>query len=632
LPRRPLAIAALTAALAFALALAWLATRAGRACVDGPAGTSLCALSDSARPTADGDLDLDSPDLDLSRGPLRLHAARNETISFQIALRAGSLRQGAAKIALSDLEGPSGARLAARDHARRFLAHFVQVDPGGHTWGSPTRVLPWPDAYPDALVPFEAPCDPATTLIDEVPLPGPHGDNQLIWFDLYIPADQPPGEYTGAVTVEVDHRSKELPVALTIWPAALPHATSVDAVAELYQSYRAEGIDGGLWDPAWQRMARCYQQLAHQHRAVFIERLPRPPGPAPDNPEPDPQAWDDFDAAYAGALSGELFTPAQGYLGPGLNTPVSAWRTPWPQPWSEHLDGPLTDAELDRLRAQARAFEQHALDRGWTRTRLFAYLFDEVDGATDEGANAASANKPYIAMAHAQMARVQRALDEGAPTLPIDLLWTSHSDPAAWADDPALDLRGIIRLWAPNAAAADPAFLRDRADSGERAWFYHAGHPHLGAHVINAHGTELRSWGLMAARYRLQGMFIWAADLGDPDEPYRWPSYKREDDRFGNGTLVYPGAKLDQIGHRPAPGPIPSMRLKAWRRGLQDAELALLARQNGHDDTVNKLLQKHIPAGLGEARAGDDAAWPSDHAAWEALRLELLRLASAPSR
>ena len=65
-----------------------------------------------------------------------------------------------------------------------------------------------------------------------------------------------------------------------------------------------------------------------------------------------------------------------------------------------------------------------------------------------------------------------------------------------------------------------------------------------------------------------------------------------------------------------------------WRRGLQDAELARLAREAGHRKEVNKLLQQLIPRALSQGRG--DAAWPRDSASWNRARVQLLKLASKP--
>jgi len=250
--------------------------------------------------------------------------------------------------------------------------------------------------------------------------------------------------------------------------------------------------------------------------------------------------------------------------------------------------------------------------------RWFAYVFDEIDGPIHKDQN-------YIAMTHQQMGLVQEAIDAGSTEKPIDLLWTSHSNPSVWAEGSAQDLRGKVRLWAPNAHAADPEFIAEQKAKGDRSWFYHSGPPSVGAHSVNASGVELRTWGVIAARYQVDGILMWAVNLGNDDKPFADPSYKPDDDRFGNGVLVYPGNALPKIGYEAAPGAIPSFRLKSWRRGLQDFELAQLAAQKAPEET-QALLQRMVPRALADGRG--KAAWSRDTENWVDFKMQLLQLAS----
>ena len=80
-------------------------------------------------------------------------------------------------------------------------------------------------------------------------------------------------------------------------------------------------------------------------------------------------------------------------------------------------------------------------------------------------------------------------------------------------------------------------------------------------------------------------------------------------------------------GFPAAAGPFPSMRLKAWHRGLQDAELYYLARKRFPLE-AEALITALIPRALGEAVAHGDATptWPRDAAPWIQWRENLLAL------
>lgn len=574
----------------------------------------VCAVPDGAKLPNHGPVPLLSPTVDPGKHGVRLEAARDEVVAFQLILRGDTSNPVRVEVSSVDLVEAGGSVIGSQ-FVQFFLAHHVRVDPGGYTWGPPTQVLEWPDFYPDALVPFAGTCGARSTLVPTVEVPAPGGGHQLVWVDVHVPRDQAPGTYRGSVRVSHRGNTLSLPLEVRVSNATLPSAPTLDAVAELYDAYAREGVGTDPEAPGWAGMARCYQQLAHAHRAVFIERAARAPA-----------TWESYDRAHGPALDGTLFTASHGYSGPGEGTPVSTWRTPWPQIYNGRLDAPLSDEQLAQYERLAGDWDHRVEERGWARTRYFAYLFDEVDGPTDEGAApSSSSHDEYVVMAHRQMARVQQALDRGARRHAIDLIWTSHSNPAQWAGRAGLDLAGTIRLWCPNAQAAPPEYLAERIAHGERAWFYHAGHPSVGAHSINVPGFEMRTWGVIAARYGLTGFLLWAANLSDADDPFRSPSYKAGDDRFGNGTLVYPGNRLPKIGLPATPGPIPSVRLKMLRRGIQDADLAALARRAGRGAEIDRLLRETVPAALADAHGRP--TWPSNLAAWDSFHSRLLALA-----
>lgn len=598
-------------------------------CLGAGTGMVVCAASDMARITRNGTSRLEHPRYDLAHsGEQRLHwtVARNETIAFQLILRSEDLSRTSQVV----VEADSG-----DIEMSLYQAHYLQISNGGYRWGPATAVLPYPAAYPDALIPQQQQCgEDKTRLFDTVQLP-PVGKNQSVWVEMYIPDDAAVGLHSLQVSLTAmgNEQAPEIPdptpriinlqLTLDVVDVTLPHTTSIDAIGEVYRSYRLEGVGEDRSQKSWQHMAQCYQVLAHQHRMVFIERTP-------DEPQ-TPEHWQNYLAAYAPALNGDLFTTANDYVGTGMNTPVSIWRTPWAQQHDVTVEHPVAQDELERYTHRSRIWTNLVNANDWHDTRYFAYVFDEVDGPT-KLAESAPERRQYIARVHGDMLRVQQSIDQGSSDriqgqTRIDLLWTSHSDPVIWLDDPETTLVNRVRLWAPNAHAANPSFLAERTEMGEQAWFYHSGHPAVGGHSINLPGSDMRSWGVIGARYGLRGQLMWSVNLGNDDLPFAQPTYKPDDDRVGNGVMVYPGYQLPRIGFPAAPGPIPSMRLKAWHRGLQDAELFYLARTRFPNE-AQALITALIPRALGEAVEHGDTAptWPRDAAPWIQWREDLLAL------
>lgn len=612
----------LLAALLFGAGLWWLLTPAmfHKGCLKLENGLVICANSDMARFHQTQAISADHDSFDLQDKRLTIEAARNESISFQLMLRSTSdaITDPINIIHSnwrSDKKHNTAAQSKAKPDTTLHLAHYHFVNNGGYQWGPKSEVLTWPAAYPDALIPQVKQCGTAkNTLFDAVKAPD-KDTNQAVWVETFVPAETPAGLYRQTISLNIADTTVALDVELTVHAVTLPQKPSIAAVGEIYRSYKLEGAGENPNSDAWRDMSYCYQQLAHQHRMVFIERY---------DEQPIKEDWAYYQAHVEPLLSGALFSDAFNYTGTGKNVAVSTWRTPWPQQFNVSLQEPLSESTLSRYTDMAAQWDEWLHKNNFSNTYFFAYVFDELDGPRKPDVEMA-AYQQYIAMVHEQMGELQKAIDKGTTFTSLDLLWTSHSNPAQWQNDTALDLTGKIRLWAPNASAADVTFLQKRIKAGEQAWFYHSGHPAIGIHSINASGSEMRTWGIAAARYGFQGQLMWAVNLGNDDLPFAQPSYKPEDDRFGNGVMVYPGNQLDKIGFKASPGPIASMRLKAWRRGLQDAELFFLAMQK-NPQKAQRLITEIMPAALSEGRK--KAAWPSDAASWMHFRSRLLELAS----
>ena len=177
-------------------------------------------------------------------------------------------------------------------------------------------------------------------------------------------------------------------------------------------------------------------------------------------------------------------------------------------------------------------------------------------------------------------------------------------------------------MWVPNGNAFDTEFYKGirKTKPKDNIWFYHSGQPCVGNHTVNQTGIDMRTWGTLCWKYNIDGSFWWSMMLfGDRSDPYNRPIYKDGDTRWGNGVLFYPGNKLDTIGFTKVDGPVSSLRMKAYRRGLQDYEyLWLLAKKDGNKKRSDSLLNEVLYTGFSEAKAkksdgkGDWSKKPED--------------------
>ncbi len=601
-------------------------------------------------------------------GKIRLHGAGNEVVAFQAVVQAYQpVEELSARI--GRLEGP-GATLAEGREIELSLAHYEWSRDASYSWGpGAAGALPWRGrGWPDALIPFHDPYRP-----DRPPVAIPFSldpdqrRNQAIWVDLFIPAEAPAGTYEG--TIEFLHGVEVFavkPIELIVHPFRLPDERHVDGYGELYREtgLMLESQVKFKENPEQDWMFyRRYLQMAHAHRFLATHRQGN--GPVPRTIEGAPADrlamrwegdWDLYSPYVDPVLDGSLFTEAEGYIGPSPGTGPSFFPAPFPEEFhgtaalADHLaahGGRLDPALLATIEANAASFIAEATRQGWADKRFFAYIFDEVDGPKDSEGTAEAAIAPAAAglealAAHRAMADVQAALDRGTGRDGrIDLLWTSQQSPARWEGTPA-DLRPIIRWWVPNAHALDPDFYHSLpVEKPQTVWFYHSGHPAVGNHTINQTGIDLRLWGLLGWRYQINGSFWWsmmsfpAASKRPNFNPYMVPVYNLNDTRWGNGVLFYPGSRLTMIGaRRNIAGPVASMRMKAYRRGLQDYEYCRLASRGGAGTEVNAMLRQLIPDALAKARGDGAGRWrkrPSDYYAMRRHLAGLITEMQAPA-
>jgi hypothetical protein len=149
--------------------------------------------------------------------------------------------------------------------------------------------------------------------------------------------------------------------------------------------------------------------------------------------------------------------------------------------------------------------------------------------------------------------------------------------------------------------------------------------------IIDTHGTALRTWGWIAYRYQVPLWYAWAGmyyrDVYNKREPRNVlvdpiTFQDAEDHGNGDGLLAYPGA-------------LPSLRLKALRRGLQDRLLLQTLDACGGQARARDLARRAIPRALGQAEPGARPLWPTTEPPWEAARHELLdaiAMACSPAR
>ena len=476
--------------------------------------------------------------------------------------------------------------------------------------------------YPDIAVPLE--------LVPEFTIAA--NTNQSIWVDIYIPKTAGAGSYTGAVSItESTGTAHQVPVSLTVRNFTLPDTPSAKTMLvieppNINQRYLHTWVETG--DENYSRSLEIIDrhfQVAHRHKISLIDSTV------------DVSEMAD---AWTARLDGSLFTAAKGYDGPGVGVGNNVFSigtySSWTWAWSEELKEEMwthTDLWVDWF--DARAFS--------TPTEYFLYLIDESDDfATTE--------------------KWAAWMDENPGSGSRLLSMATISDPVAWQNYiPSLDIPtsgiavGITDLWetATTALVNDPS---------KRFYYYNGARPASGSFCTEDDGVALRLNGWIQFKKKIDRWFFWEStyydnyqgEQGETDvfnQAFTYGSYEGIDTEFhrgrtgwnymnGDGVLFYPGTDLvypdENYG---VSGPFASLRLKHWRRGIQDADYLYMAAAKDSAQT-NAVVNRMIPKVLWEYGVENpedpsykytDISWSTDPDDWEAARRELADLIEGTS-
>ena len=139
---------------------------------------------------------------------------------------------------------------------------------------------------------------------------------------------------------------------------------------------------------------------------------------------------------------------------------------------------------------------------------------------------------------------------------------------------------------------------------GDRVGIYNGTRPSFGIFEwIDNVATDPRVNSWIAFKYHVDQFFLWETGLvynqsfQEKQNPWRTPYqvYSNGRVKWGHGTVLYTGNDaLFPDESRGIDGPIASIRIKNWRRGQQDYEYLLLARQAGL--ATGDLVDAVVPA------------------------------------
>jgi len=531
---------------------------------------------------------------------VRLFAARNEIVAFQLILEADD--EGAAEVNVTVSDLTKGSARIRGSHplplpntylgvgVELFTEHYLHVetpswnDPeGGFYWSAAAnpKLTGW---IPDALIPFSA--KPG---VGGAPFDIAANTNQGIWVDIYVPKDEmSPGLYAGTIRVSAAQKPvADIPLELEVLDFPLPdenHYRSMVFYSDRNIAAR-HGLERGekLWE-----MIRDYHRMAHRHRIELIGS----------------GSWQELQA-LAGTVTGNTFTREHGYQGPGEDVGNTLF--------SVHTYGVGFSDDEDSYRKGsdrwATWFEEHAPD-----AEYFLYLIDEPKADRFEWVKK----------------RARWIHDNPGPGRRLPVFVTVA---------PKEELAGAVDIWCTVPCRYPPDAVEAAKKRGERVWMYAGVRPNSPCDMTDEYGVAFRLKPWVARRDGIARWFTWESTHWYPNRnekpddepknvfvnPITFTTGTPAGSGNGDGTLFYPGQdRIFPDEDRGFPGPLSSVRMKMYRRGVQDAEYMWLAEQAGHREDVRALLEEYLPDPVWEPPK--KPRWSNRNADYERARRRLAEM------
>ena len=530
-----------------------------------------------------------------------LFGARNEVVAFQVIVEAGSggVRELSVKFpGLRSTNDRIPYRPPADDPSayvdrpiQIYALNYMLVTSPSHASWVYRRGTPAEPPDPTGWKPVQLVPENARKGRGGLPIAIRPNENQSIWIDVYIDRDRKPGRYRGSVALDADGVTRTVPVELEVLDFVLPDENSMHAMF-YYTSDQPERYHGRNLDPVYHRFAHRYRvELVHAYNEKTMTEA-------------------------AGRFAGSDFTREKGYDGPGQGVGnVLAPRT---------FYGPGTEFD-DRASA-------------WSRSDSWmTFLRDKFPGAIT-----------FLYMPD----------EPRPPAYPriVSLAENIHSNPGPGRALPVFvtsryveELDRSIDIW----CAGPKGFPLDRVAAerarGRQYWFYNGGRPAGGAITIDAPATDSRATIWAAFKHDVRVYFYWHSvhwrhnaqkQFGDRNQNVwadsitfdnRKEANRSPDDAgyiHGDGVLIYPGEeRLHPEEDRGIAGPIATVQLANFRRGLQDHQYLTLASKLGLKAVVDEVLTAIVPRVFSDA--GERVSFPETGDPYEEARLKLARAIAA---
>jgi hypothetical protein len=600
---------------------------------------------------------------------IKTFGAKNEVVSFNVVLEAATSKAATVSVSLGNLTGPGGTVLRSAPRAtgklfdwttsevELFYVRYLQIK--GLSQQAYGAMASWQEAtfprraqcpgmtqatadskptgsgcawtqrpfankfYPDIAVPLEL-----VTTFDVAA-----SSNQSIWADAYIPKSAPPGVYGAILSVSENGTvTHKVPVSLRVRNFTLPDAPSARTMlftsrSDISPRYAgaAHPTPGSPQDMLVQTALKNERLMAHRHRISLIGDDMNQTGTQPGTD-------------YVSVLDGSYFSASNGYAGPGAGTGQDVY--------SIGTYGGLTGGSTQSQFTAAFNGWETWFEANSPKTERFVYLCDEIACTTSTPTLATQLQ--WWGAISGVGSKLHTMATQGLLDAPAAL-----SDPtSSWPFSQGVSATGTTTGGTTGAdqSAADAVV---GAEPTRRIFSYNGQRPGAGSIATEDDGVALREqpWGQY--KKKIDRWFWWEATYYDDNQQGLGTvdlfgsantfgaattdaTYGTTGGANGNGVLMYPGtdAMFPSSSYGIA-GPIASLRLKHWRRGLQDVDYLTLA--TAIDATaVGMIVSKMVPSVLWEQQCHDPTSdcsytyapvsWSDKPDDWEGARAQLAHI------
>ncbi len=527
---------------------------------------------------------------------IKLFAAGNETLSFQLVIDADELPLQDLTIRCSDLKTAFGDKIAADNFSvYKMLPVEIEKFPSWYLRLT-DKPLQKAQVY-DVLVPIALGVDNSFTVSANQRL--------ALWFDVYVPRSAKAGDYSGKIDIAALGRQNfSAKISAEVYDFVLPDSRPIVALGgfghrelfrELIQRDSKPFVPVRLdrTNPKVREgliLLRQMMKLAHRHRLDLFDKDIHPILKRDRQGKPV-LGWEDYDQIITPYLDGTAFEDRIG--APAWPLPISE---DWPKPRTYGgINSKRYTQTLEQITDDCVKHFSQLKDVSPTR-QLFAWPYrGKIDNS-----------------GYARHSRLAGIIRKTAPE--IQILTTLPAEAAKiWNLNPpknfknSADIHVLQGQWL-NTAAVKIGSSQEWPFEG--TWISPGKMPYLPSITTLSRPPDIRAIVWFAMKYRCNGIFL-AEVLG-------WDGGNQTDANSA-ASLFYSGkiAGMQMV--------LPSVRLKRLRRGLQDANYLWLLQLRQREAIADSLLNALIRYG-GLDAAGDnyhDArfdGWVKDPYAWEMAR------------